>query len=168
MGEWDHPTWIIPVQLKHQRIPAFRKKKKRAPPTIAAPWCLQHYAMQVIEGMFVFKRVSKPSVVKKIPGVIINHLKCLQFHKTGIVENFCVSFHIFFQRSGRRKSFQFVLQTCNFHVRVMSLIMSLRSTQQNLPPLQHLLKGKIKFCSSCNNQRIFIFKRKTKSSGQGI
>lgn len=118
----------------------------------------------------MFKRVSKPSVVKKIPGVIINHFKCLQPHKTGIVENFHVSLHIFFQRSGRRKGFQFVLQTCNFHVRVMSLIMSLRSTQQNWPLLQYLLKLKIKFCSSCNNKRIFIFKRKNKKmrSGQRI
>lgn len=66
--------------------------------------------------------MSKPSVVKKIPGAIINHLKCLQSHKTGIVENFHVSLHIFFQRSGRRKNFQFVLQTCNFHFRVTSLI----------------------------------------------
>lgn len=115
-------------------------EKEESPHTITAPWCLQHYAMQVIESMFAFKRVSKPSVVKKIPGVIINHLKYLQPHKTGIVENFHVSLHIFFQRSGQRKSFQFVLQTHNFHVHVMSLIMSLRSTQQNLPPLQQLPK----------------------------
>lgn len=39
----------------------------------------------------------------------------------------------------------------------MSLIMSLRSTQENLLPWQYLLIWRIKFCASCNDMRIFIF-----------
>lgn len=40
----------------------FKQEKEKSPPTTAAPWCLWYYAMQVVEGMFVFKRVFQSQV----------------------------------------------------------------------------------------------------------
>lgn len=65
-------------------------------------------------------------MVKKIPSVIINHLRCLPSYKMGIVEDFQVSLHFFFSK-GQEESFQFAVEICNFHVHVVSLIMSFRA-----------------------------------------
>lgn len=125
MGEWDHLTGIVSVcwYLEHEENSCAQQEKEPTHHRCTLVLTVLRHARRRGD-VCILKSVSKPSVVKKTPSEIINHCRCLQAYKPGVVENFHVSLHIFLQRNGRRENSPFVSQTWHFLVCAMHFIVS--------------------------------------------